>query len=308
MHEELQGLEELNTWVLCKLPVGKKAIGLKWLYKMKVDGTGKFENYKSRLVAKGYAQIAGLDFDETWAPVVRIESVRTLLAIAAMNGLVIIHMDARHAFLHGDSDFELYVEQPEGFVDQGWPTAVLRLNKSLYGLKQAPRIWYLLLCETICSLGFEVSVTDPSIYFHSQLGMILAVYVDDILVCGPSEFICQEFYKAISQFFRMKDKGPVSSFLGMNITQTPEYIAINQIGYIDRMLERFQMVNCKPAKTPLESSLPLRRATATDKRTDQKSYQELTGSLNHAAVFSRPDIALPFPSYLSSIQIPRRLT
>ena len=140
MHEELQGLEELNTWVLCKLPVGKKAIGLKWLYKMKVDGTGKFENYKSRLVAKGYAQIAGLDFDETWAPVVRIESVRTLLAIAAMNGLVIIHMDARHAFLHGDSDFELYVEQPEGFVDQGWPTAVLRLNKSLYGLKQAPRI------------------------------------------------------------------------------------------------------------------------------------------------------------------------
>ncbi|HMD14592.1 MAG TPA: reverse transcriptase domain-containing protein, partial [Bacteroidota bacterium] len=122
-------------------------------------------------------------------------------------------------------------------------------------------------------------------------GMILAVYVDDILVCGPTEFICQEFYKAISQFFKMEYKGLVSSFLGLNIIRTSEYIAINQIGYIDRMLERFQMVNCKTAKTPLDPSLPLRKATDTDKRTDQKYYQELTGSLNHAAVFSRPDIA-----------------
>jgi transposase InsO family protein len=291
MHKEMQGMEDHNTWVLCELPVGKKAIGLKWVFKMKVDGTGKLEVYKSRLVAKGYVQIAGLDFDETWAPVVRIESVRTLLAIAAMHNLFIAHMDARNAFLHGNCDFELYVEQPEGFVDQGWPTAVLRLNKSLYGLKQAPRIWYLLLCETICSLGFEVCVTDPSIYFHRQLGMVLAVFVDDILVCGPNEFICQEFYKAISQFFKMEYKGSVSSFLGLNIIRTSEYIAINQIGYIDQMLERFQMVNCKTAKTPLNPSLPLRKATATDKRTDQKSYQELTGSLNHAAVFSRPDIA-----------------
>ena len=119
----------------------------------------------------------------------------------------------------------------------------------------------------------------------------MAIYVDDILICGPNELICEEFFTTISQFFKMEDKGSVSSFLGLNIIRTPDYIAINQTGYIDRILERFQMVNCKTAKTPLNPSLPLRKATPTDKRTDQNSYQELTGSLNHAAVFSRPDIA-----------------
>ena len=104
-------------------------------------------------------------------------ALRAYVPCAAMHNLFIAHMDARNAFLHRDCNFELYIEQPEGFVDQGWPTAVWRLNKSLYGLKQAPRIWYLLLCETICSLGFEVCVTDPSLYFYRQLGMILAVCV-----------------------------------------------------------------------------------------------------------------------------------
>src|SRR5271154_1252957 len=291
MLSELQSLHDNKTWILVDLPYGRKVIGTKWVYKIKVDGMNIIDRYKSRLVAKGYAQIVGLDFEETWAPVVRIESVRTLLAIAALMNLYILHIDAKTAFLNGDCDVDIYVQQPEVFMDPRHPNKVLRLNKSLYGLKQAPRIWYLLLCDRICSLGFEPCSSDSSIYFHREFGITLAVYVDDILVFGPSKALCENFYHAIAQYFQMENKGEVSTFLGLNIRRTSSTIAINQSGYIDRMLERFQMTDCKPSKTPLEASLSLRKAIPTDKRTNQLTYQELTGSLNHAAVFSRPDIA-----------------
>src|SRR5947199_1684349 len=186
MIAELQSLEDNKTWDLCELPIGRKVIGTKWVFKIKVDGMNVVERYKARVVAQGFSQIAGLDFEKTCAPVVKIESVRVLLAFAALMGLEIIHIDAKTAFLNGDSDVELYVRQPEGFVDRRYPNKVLRLNKSLYGLKQAPRIWYLLLCETILSLGFVQCTSDPSIYFHPEYMVILAVYVDDILVIGQS--------------------------------------------------------------------------------------------------------------------------
>ena len=230
------------------------------------------EKYKSHIVAKGYSQIAGLDFDETWAPVVRIESVRHLFVLAAFLCLFMLHIDAKSAFLNGESDVELYVQQPEGFVDPRYPYKVLRLNNSLYGLKQASRIWYLLLCDTICSLGFVPSVSDPSIYIHKNLGLIVAVYVDDILVLGD-QHKCDQFFTAISQHFLMENKGAVTSFLGLNVQRHGKSISINQVGYIQHVIERFQMTNCKPSKTPLEHSLPLRKGTAMDRRTDQKSYQ-----------------------------------
>ena len=291
MHAELQSLEDNNVWELCELPPGRNVIGTKWVFKIKVDGMNVVERYKARIVAQGFSQVAGLDFEETWAPVVRIESVRVLLAFAVLTGFEIIHIDAKTAFLNGDSDVELYVRQPVGFVDKRYPNKVLRLNKSLYGLKQAPRIWYLLLCETICALGFVQCTSDPSIYVHAEYNIILAVYVDDILVFGPSKTLCDEFYFEISKSFRMEYKGSACSFLGLNIIRSESSIAINQIGYIEHMLLRFQMTDAKPASTPLDHTLPLRKATPNDVRADPQSYQELTGSLNHAALFSRPDIA-----------------
>ena len=135
MRAELQALEDNRTWVLCLLPSGRRVIGTKWVYKIKVDALNVFERYKARLVAQGFSQIAGLDFNETWAPVVRIESVRVLLALAALFDLWIIHIDAKTAFLNGNSDVELYVRQPEGFVDMRYLNHVLQLSKSLYGLK-----------------------------------------------------------------------------------------------------------------------------------------------------------------------------
>lgn len=163
---EIKAVIDNNTWTLVELPPGKHAIPLKWVFKVKRDAKGNFEKYKARIVVKSYSQVAGLDFNETFAPVVRVESVRILFAIAAANDLYILHIDCKNTFLHGQSDVEIYVFQPEGFVDPHFPKRVLRLNKSLYGLKQASRIWYLFLCSIIIELGFITLETDPCIYIR----------------------------------------------------------------------------------------------------------------------------------------------
>ena len=129
-----------GTWTLEDLPPGKRAISLRWIFRIKRDVKGKFEKYKCRIVVKGYSQIGGLDFNETFAPVIRIESIRVIFALAAANDLYILHIDCKNAFLHGESDVEIYITQPESFVDERFPEKVLHLNKSLYDLKQAPRI------------------------------------------------------------------------------------------------------------------------------------------------------------------------
>ena len=181
--------------------------------------------------------------------------------------------------------------QPEGFVDSRYPDKVLRLNKSLYGLKQAPRIWYLLLCGVIVGMGFVVLETDSCVYTRGNI--IIEVYVDDIQIAGPDEASCREVYLELSRHFKVQDKGPVQSFLGVNIMRNWEKhsISINQPGLIDQILARFNMVNAKVAKTPLEFGVHLFKATPNDRMCDIKLYQELVSSLNHLAVFTRPDIA-----------------
>jgi hypothetical protein len=291
MKSELDSIQSNKTWELCYLPPGRKVIGSKWVFKTKRDGNNNFERYKARICAKGYSQVAGLDFEETFTPVVRIESVRALLAIAAFFNLYILHVDCKTAFLNGNSDLELYIQQPEGFINPKYPQKVLQLNKSLYGLKQAPRIWYLLLCSQIFNLGFQSCGSDSSIYYSPTQRIILAVYVNDILIFGKLKTACDSIYQALSKQFRMEYLGPPKTFLGLNIVRTATTISINQSGYIDRMLTRFKMSTCSPIHTPLNASLPLQKAQDSDKGADQTNYQELIGSLNHLAVYSRPDIS-----------------
>ena len=140
MEEEIKSIIDNQTWDLSDLPANRQVIGTKWVLRKKRDGNNNVIRYKACVVAKGYSQIGGLDFTETFAPVIRIESIRTLLAIAAFYNLYILHADAKTAFLNGNSDLELYVKQPEGFLNRSYPNKVLRLRKSLYGLKQAPCI------------------------------------------------------------------------------------------------------------------------------------------------------------------------
>jgi len=290
MEEELVSINKNDTWKLCELPPDRKAIGTKWVLKKKIEADGSVR-YKARIVAKGYAQVAELDYNDTYAPVVRIESVRVFLAIVAFFNLYMIQGDFVTAFLNSVADITLFLTQPEGFIHKRLRHHVLRLNKSLYGLKQAPRLWYMRLCEYIISLGYRVCDCDSSIYYNKTLRIIILVYVDDMLIAGPCKATCDKIYDQLNAKFPMKHLGSPRKFLGLRITRELSTISIHQAPYIMSMLSRFQMTDCVPAQTPLDPSLPLLYANGNEKRCNQRLYQEIMGSLNHLAVYSRPDIS-----------------
>jgi hypothetical protein len=213
-----------------------------------------------------------------------------LFAIAAQLNLPVIHLDSKNAFLHGKSDFQIYVKQPEGFVDSRHPDHVLLLLRSLYGLKQASRIWFLSLYEAIVNMGFISSDFDPCIFVSQNYSLLIAVYVDDTLIVGLQS-ACDEFANLLGCQFHIVNQGQVSSFLGLNVERQHGTIRLNQVGYIERMAKRFQLENCNPVATPLDHSLSLVKAAPDSPRADQTLYQELAGSLNHLAITSRPDIS-----------------
>lgn len=164
MMEEMKSITDNKTWDLVELPPGHRAIGLKWVFKVKRDENGNVARYKARLVAKGYVQRAGIDYDEVFAPVARMESIRLLLALAAHKSWEVHHMDVKSAFLNGNLEEEVYVSQPAGFIIDGAEHKVLRLRKALYGLKQAPRAWNAKLDASLVSLGFQRSSSDHGVY------------------------------------------------------------------------------------------------------------------------------------------------
>jgi hypothetical protein len=272
MKEELESIHRNETARLVKRPRGRKLIGVKWVLNIKRDAKGEIIKYKARLVAKGYSQQFGFDYDETYAPVVRIEHVRILFALAVLFNLPIIHLDAKNAFLNGKSDFAIYIQQPDGFVDINFPEHVLLLLKSLYGLKQASRIWYLTLYEAIVNLGFTASEFDHCIFISTTRNLLIAVYVDDMLAIGP-QHKCDEFASQLNEKFRIVNQGPVSSFLGINVERKNGIILLNQIGYINKMAQRFQIDPSIFVPTPLEHSLPLVKLGENDKRADPTYYK-----------------------------------
>ena len=289
--DEIKAIIARKTWSLVHLPSERRALPLRWICRTKRDATNIFEKYKSRIVIKGFAQEAELDFDQMFTPVIRIDSIRSLFAICTANDLCIIQVDCKNAFLHSPSDFEIYVQQPEGFIDVNHPDAVLLLNKALYGLKQAPRLWYLLLSEIIIDMGFQALETDPSIYIRGNI--IMGVYVDDILICSLSISSCNSVVSELAQKIEVVNKGEVRSFLDISVTRNyPQHaLSISQSGYIDHLFAKYNMMNAKTASTPFEKGMKLKSATVHDTLCNLKIYQELTGSLNHLAVFTRPDIA-----------------
>ena len=157
MEEEMRAIRDNETWELTELPAGHRAIGLKWVFKIKKDPQGNVIKHKALLVAKGYAQREGIDFEEVFAPVARMETVRVLVALTAHRGWHVHHMDMKLAFLNGELAEKVYVRQPEGFVDTNNRQAVLKLRKALYGLRQAPRAWNIKLDSALAALGFERS-------------------------------------------------------------------------------------------------------------------------------------------------------
>lgn len=288
MEEEMSSHRENMTWTLAKLPLGRKAIKAKWVFKVKSDGDDKPERFKARLVAKGYAQQAGIDFDETYSPVVRHSTIRFLIALAVEHNMRVYQMDAVTAFLQGELAEEIYMNQPEEFHDG--TDRVCRLNKAVYGLKQAGRVWNKKLDGFLTSLGFKCSRCDPCVYVKE--GMIIAVYVDDLLIFYRNTAELDATRSKLHEKFRMKDIGHAKRCLGIDINQGNGYIELDQSKYILFLLEKFGMAQCKPCKTPSELNQQLTKAVdECEDLVGVVPYQELVGSLLYLANGTRPDIA-----------------
>lgn len=207
--EEIASIEKNHTWLLVDLPAGAKAIGLKWVFKLKRNPDGSVNNYKARLVANGYVQRHGVDYDEVFAPVARIETIRLIIALSASYGWEVRHLDVKTAFLHGVLKEEVNVKRPEGFEVKGSEEKVYKLSKALYGLKQAPRAWNYKLSKILRELNFTRCTKEASLYQRkrSENILIVAVYVDDLLVTGSDIAMIREFKHEMAAKFEMSDLG-----------------------------------------------------------------------------------------------------
>ncbi|GJS62073.1 retrovirus-related pol polyprotein from transposon TNT 1-94 [Tanacetum coccineum] len=253
MQDELHQFDRLKVWELVDKPFGKMIIKLKWLWKNKKDEDQTVIRNKARLVAKGYAQEEGIDFEESFAPVARLEAVRIFVAHAAHKSFPIYQMDVKTAFLNGPLKEEVYVAQPEGFVDPDHPEKVYLLRKALYGLKQAPRAWYDELSNFLMSKGFTKGTIDPTL-FKIKYGediLLVQIYVDDIIFGSTNPKYSKRFEKLMHSRFEMSLMGEMKFFLGLQIHQSPKGIFINQAKYALEILKKHNMDNCHSIGTPL---------------------------------------------------------
>ena len=228
MRKEIEALENNDTWTLETLPQGKKAIGCKWVYKTKFNSYGTVERHKARLVILGNRQVEGVDYNETFAPVAKMVTVRTLLAVAATQGWELHQIDVHNALLHGDLKEEVYMKLPPGFTVSR--DKVCKLNKSLYGLKQAPRCWFSKLVTALKNYGFTQSYSDYSLFDYTQKDVRLhvLVYVDDLVIAGNDSKAITKFKEYLSDCFHMKDLGPLKYFLGIEVARGSEGIFLCQ--------------------------------------------------------------------------------
>lgn len=291
MREELQSIEDNATWELTELPTGHKPIGLKWVYKVKKDSHGEIVKYKSRLVAKGYVRRQGVDFDEVFAPVARMETVRLLIGLAAQEDWDVHHMDVKSAFLNSELSEEVYGSQPPGFTVNEQEHKVLKLRKALYGLRQAPRAWNSKLDRSLVSLGFERSPLEHVVYKKNKDGSVLliGVYVDDLIITGSSDVDIIQFKAQMKKMFNMSDLGLLSYYLGIEVQKTSEGITLCQAAYAAKILEKNGMRNYNPCHTPMEDRLKLSKQS-TSPPVDAIVYRSIVGSLRYL-VNTRPDIA-----------------
>jgi hypothetical protein len=292
IHEELQSLYEHQTWELVPLPKGCKAVGTKIVFKLKRNATGVIERYKVRLVAKGFQQTEGIDYDDVYAPVSQHSTLRILLALAAHYGFALTQINIKTAFLNGELEEEVYVQQPPGF-EEGPPGYVLKLNKALYGLKQAPRAWHNTLKDTLEDLKLIPTSADQGLFIRKDAGGFLAglVWVDDIITGGTAYL--EETKAGLLSRFDGRDLGEASFFLGMTISRNPTAYTIHlcQEQYTKDMCEKYGMTDSKPRSTPLPTGTRLTSGDSEPLDTTTHHYGSVVGALNYLATCTRPDIA-----------------
>lgn len=255
----------------------------RWVFAKKYNDVGELLRYKARLVARGFTQVHGVNYDDTYSPVARYDSLRLLICLAAWYGWTLYQMDVETAYLHSRLKHEVYMRPPPGYnLPEGM---VLKVLKALYGLKQSGREWFGTLHASLITQSTPTSF-DPCVFVG--VGFILAVYVDDILITGPNSGDIRKF---LAKTFRCKDMGPCRYFLGLQINQTAHGIRITQNTYAQRILSRFGMGECNPRQTPCEPNTFPRKQEEGDIPADTTVYQSITGSLNFLVTGTRPDLA-----------------
>lgn len=291
MKEEMDSLKENDTFALTRLPKGKHAVGGRWVYavKNKADET---KTYKARYVAKGYSQVMGIDYKETFSPTANLTSIRALMQVAAQHDLNIHQMDVKTAYLHAPIDCELYIEQPEGFEQHSDTDEklVCKLNKSLYGLKQSGRNWNQMLSDYLYENGFMQNPADHCVY-TKQTGKeraILIMWVDDLIIAATNDDLLSDVKNTLSAKFKMKDLRKIKHFLGIDFEQSRGVVKMSQSKYIFKVLERFGMIECKSRSTPCEQKLD--HHSEADP-VDAKMYREVVGSLIYIMTCTRPDLS-----------------
>lgn len=293
MSRELARLTQLGTFQYVeRSSIGDKSpIGTKWVFKYKRDSNGNITDFKSRLVAKGYQQVPGVDFVDVSSPVAQHTSLRLLLAISAHLGLTIKQFDIKSAFVNAPLAEEVYVEQPDGFADG--TDRVIRLRKALYGLRQAGRAWNETVNVTLARAGLSPLVSDPCVYVKfndddRSLAALLVLYVDDMLLAYAAEPTCAAFTAVLKSDYDVDERGIASWMLGMRIQQLPDRITVDQQQYIKDVLANNGMYECKNRATPADAveSVPDTSAPA-----DRHRYRSIVGSLQYAANCTRPDLS-----------------
>ncbi|CAN1188688.1 Retrovirus-related Pol polyprotein from transposon TNT 1-94 [Linum perenne] len=289
--EELNALEKNGTWDVVPLPTGKNTVDCKWLFTVKYRADGAVERFKARLVARGFTQSYGVDYEETFAPVAKLNTIKILLSLVVNLDWPLHQLDVKNAFLNGDLAEEVYMNLPPG-IRKPRPDLVCKLRKALYGLKQSPRAWFERFTNAVKKGGYYQCQTDHTLFVkHSSTGRmsILIVYVDDIIITGDDVEEIQNLKAQLATEFEIKDLGNLKYFLGMEVSRSANGIVISQRKYVLDLLKETGMLDCKPIDTPMEANKQLSKKEDIPS-VDKGSYQRLVGRLIYLA-HTRPDIA-----------------
>lgn len=301
MEEELTAIKENDTWELTELPIGRRAIGSKWVFKNKVDENGEIIRRKARLVAQGFSQKFGIDYDEVFAPVARSTTLRMLLSVAGERNYSVRHFDITTAFLNGNLNEEIYMKQPPGFSTGD---KVYRLKKSLYGLKQAARVWNQTLHEALTTNGCDQNETDKCLYVKKEDGkvMFILIHVDDILVAYSDEKLASSTMKNVGKGFEIKDLGEVKHYLGISIERKDGNFLISQQKYIDEIVMEAGLTDAKTSKFPLDTGYYKQEGKLLP---SNEEYRKLIGMLLYLTTHTRPDIAACVSILSKRVEQPR---
>ena len=294
MKDEMSALIDNETFELVTPPEGRQIVGGRWVYAVKTGPNGA-ETHKARYVAKGYSQIADVDYQETFAPTARMSSVRMLMQHAVQNDMITHQMDVKTAYLNAPIDCDIYMQQPEGFETLGknGEKLICKLKKSLYGLKQSGRNWNNMLHKHLCDEGFSQSLADPCVYIRktkSEECVIIIVWVDDIIISATVMESLERVKDALSRKFTMKDLGQISWFLGTQFKCSEGCIEMNQTQYIDKILSKFEMTDCKPKSNPCSSGVEKECEIESRELSDLSLYRAIVGSLIYVMTGTRPDL------------------